>query len=195
MLQHPKIWAFRASSSFNESPLGSAFLSWDCVTLFVVLFVSAKFSLDLSINAAILFGSNNSFFSNSETCLTSVSIFSGFCFFSSIFFTFSIFSFGNGTASGFSFFIFFGGACSETTLSVSSFFIFSIIFFAFGANGMLVLSVIWINSTDIIGGSSIGVFNRNGRLSVVIIITIKWKPVEIIIFLFTLLPFFVWLRN
>ena len=50
--------------------------------MFVVLFVSAEFSLDLSINAAILFGSNNSFFSNSETCLISVSIFSGFCFFS-----------------------------------------------------------------------------------------------------------------
>ena len=64
MLQHPKICAFKASSSLNESPASSTFLSWDCVTLSVVLIVSASSSLDLSINAAILFGSNNSFFSN-----------------------------------------------------------------------------------------------------------------------------------
>jgi hypothetical protein len=80
-------------------------------------------SLDLSIKAAILLGSNKSFFSNSEICLTSVSTFSGFCFSSLIFFIFSIFSSGNATASGFNFFSFFGGACSET-----NFFSFSLTF-------------------------------------------------------------------
>ena len=70
--------------------------------MFVFLLVSAVSSLDLSIRAAILFGSNNSSFSNSDTCLTSLSIFSGFCFFSSNFSTFSIFSSGKGIASGFS---------------------------------------------------------------------------------------------
>ena len=55
--------------------------------------------------------------------------------------TFSIFSSGNGTASGFCFFIFFGGACSETNFFSFSL-TFSIIFFALGAKGMLVLSVI-----------------------------------------------------
>ncbi|MDC0216436.1 hypothetical protein OAJ75_05020 [Candidatus Pelagibacter sp.] len=77
-----------------------------------------------------------------ETCLTSSLIFSGFCFFSSIFFTFSNFSLGKGTAFGFSLLIFFGGACSETILSFSFFFTFSIIFFALGANGIFVLSLI-----------------------------------------------------
>jgi len=49
---------------------------------------SALSSFDLSIKAAILFGSNKSFFSNSDTCLTSSSTFSGFCFFSSFVSTF-----------------------------------------------------------------------------------------------------------
>ena len=40
--------------------------------------VSPKSSFDLSIKAAILFGSNNSFFSNSETCLTLASSVLGF---------------------------------------------------------------------------------------------------------------------
>ena len=104
------------------------FISWDWVILSVVLVVLETSSLDLSIKAAILFGSNNSFFSNSETCFISVSIFSGFCFFSLIFFTFSIFLSGVGIESGFSFFTFLGGACSETILCFSFFLTFSIIF-------------------------------------------------------------------
>ena len=80
---------------------------------------------------------------------------------------------------------------SETILSFSFFSIFSMIFLAFGANGITVLSVIWINSIDIIGGRSIGVFVKNGRLSVAIIIIKKWNPVEINIFLVTFLSFFV----
>jgi len=85
----------------------------------------------------MLLGSNKLSFSNSETCLTSLSIFSGFCLSSLIFFTLSIFSSGNGTASGFCFFVILGGACSDTNFFFS-FLIFSIIFFAFGANGILV---------------------------------------------------------
>ena len=42
------------------------------------LFVSPKSSFDLSINAAILFGSKSSFFSNSDTCLTLESSVLGF---------------------------------------------------------------------------------------------------------------------
>jgi hypothetical protein len=102
--------------------------------------VSALSTFDLSINAAILLGSNKSFFSNSETCLTSVSTFSGFCFLSLISLIFSTFSSGRGTASGFSFFTILGGACSETSFFSFSL-IFSIVFFALGAKGMLVLSV------------------------------------------------------
>ena len=80
------------------------------------LSTSALSSLDLSINAAILLGSNNSFFSNSETCLTSLSTLSGFCFFScfvSIFFT--VFS-GSGIASGTSFWIFLFWSVETTVL-------------------------------------------------------------------------------
>ena len=47
---------------------------------------------------------------------------------------------------------------------------FSIIFLAFGAKGMFVLSVICINSTETIGGRSIGFFDRKGKLIAVIII-------------------------
>ena len=159
------------------------------------MFVSPISSLDLSIKAAILFGSNNSFFSNSDACFTfvssifgflgliisfkfssSVKSLEGFCFFSSSTESFSLFLSGSGIASNFSFltisffvsgvgvffevnsvifslffsgvisffssfFIFFGGACSETNFSLS-FFTFSIIFFAFGAKGIFVLSEI-----------------------------------------------------
>jgi len=55
------------------------------------------------------------------------------------------------------FLIFLGGACSEINFFSFSL-TFSIIFFAFGAKGMLVLSEIWMSSTDIIGGRSIGFF-------------------------------------
>tara|TARA_B100000965_G_scaffold169838_1_gene141658 strand:- start:140 stop:457 length:318 start_codon:yes stop_codon:yes gene_type:complete len=103
--------------------------------------VSAKFSFDLSIRAAILFGSNNSFFSNSDTCFALFSSIMGFCFSVSIFFIFSISCSGSGIVSDFSFLTFFGGACSETSFSFS-FFTFSIIFSAFGAKGIFVLSVI-----------------------------------------------------
>ena len=99
--------------------------------------------------------------------MISSSIFSGFCFFSFIFFTFSKFSSGKGTESGFSFFTFFGGACSDVIFS-SFFLTSSIIFFAFGANGIFVFSAIWINSTEIIGGKSIGFFAKKGRLIAVI---------------------------
>ena len=85
-------------------------LSWSWVVLSNFLSVSALSTFDLSINAAILSGSNKSFFSNSETCFTSVSIFFGFCFSSLISLIFSNFSLGNGTASGFSFFTILGGA-------------------------------------------------------------------------------------
>jgi len=43
--------------------------SWDWVILFVFSFVSPKSSFDLSIKAAILFGSISSFFSNSDFSL------------------------------------------------------------------------------------------------------------------------------
>ena len=178
ILQQPKIWAFKASSSFSVRPTLLRSLFWDCVILSVFLLVSENSSFDLSINAAMLFGSNSSFFSNSETCFTSSSSFSGFCFFSSIFLTFSMFSSGSGTESGFSFFTFFGGACSDVNFSSSFFLILSIIFFALGAKGILVLSVIWINSTDTIGGRSIGFLVKKGKLNAVINITTKWKPVS-----------------
>ena len=106
MLQHPKICAFKASSSLKVSPPKSTSLSWSWVTLSSFLFVSELSTLDLSINAAILLESNSSSFSNSEICLTSVSFFFGFCFLSLIFLIFSIFSSGNGTASGFVFLFF-----------------------------------------------------------------------------------------
>ena len=184
MLQQPKICAFSASSSFSVNPAKFMLESWDWVTLSVFFVVSAISSFDLSINAAIEFGSNISSFSNSETCLISSSIFLGFCFFSSIFFTFSLFLSGSGTASGFSFFIFFGGACSDTNFSCS-FLTFSIIFLALGAKGIFVSSVIWISSTEITGGKSIGFFTKNGRLNVAIKISIICMPDEIITFLYT----------
>ena len=81
-----------------------------------------------------------SFFSNSEDCLISGFISSGFCFFLTICF-FSFFSSGKGILSGFSFALADGGACSETTLS-SFFFVSLIIYLALGANGILVLSEI-----------------------------------------------------
>ena len=91
---------------------------------------------------------------------------------------------GIGTASGFIFLTFFGGACSETNFFSFSL-IFSIIFFAFGAKGMFVLSVICINSTETIGGRSIGFFAKKGKLIAVIIIIIKCKKEETMMLLFT----------
>ena len=67
----------------------------------------------------------------------------------------------------FDFLTFFGGACSETNFFSFSFnfffFFFSIIFFALGANGIFVFSVICINSTETIGGISIGFFAKKGK--------------------------------
>ena len=82
------------------------------------------------------------------------------------------------TESGLIFFTFLGGACSETNFFSSSF-IFSNIFFALGANGILVSSVICINSTDIMGGRSIGFFAKNGKLTAVIKTRIVCKTEEI----------------
>jgi len=61
-----------------------------------------------------------SFFSNSEACLISGLISSGFCFFliNSFFLSCSL---GSGILSGFSLALAAGGACSETTLFSSSF--------------------------------------------------------------------------
>ena len=155
------------------------------ISLFFLITVALS-SLDLSIKAAILFGSNKSFFSNSDTCLTSLSTFSGFCFFSSfvlIFLTvlsgsgidsrfcfsiFLLFCSGETTVLVFVFLIFFGGACSDTSFSFSL--TFSIIFFAFGAKGTFVFSAICINSTDTIGGISKGFFDKKGKLIAVITI-------------------------
>ena len=50
MLQHPNIWALRASSSLNDKPEFSRFFCWSWVTLFVLSVVSADSILDLSIN-------------------------------------------------------------------------------------------------------------------------------------------------
>ena len=50
---------------------------------------------------------------------------------------------------------------------------------------MFVLSVICINSTETIGGRSIGFLAKNGKLIAVIIIRIKCKTEEINILLFT----------
>ena len=75
-------------------------------------------------------------------------------------------SLGRGILSGFSFALADGGACSETTL-FSSFLTSSIIFLALGAKGMLVLSVICINSTETIGGKSIGCLVINGKVKIV----------------------------
>ena len=137
MLQHPNICALRASSSLSVRPVFSTFLSWSWVMSSFVFKTSALSSFDLSIKAAILFGSNKSFFSNSDTCLTSSSTFSGFCFFSSFVSTFFKVLSGSGIASGVSFSIFllfwsgartvfvfvfstfFGGACSETSFFLS----------------------------------------------------------------------------
>ena len=44
---------------------------------------------------------------------------------------------------------------------------------AFGANGIFVFSLIWINSTDTIGGKLIGFLAKKGRLKAVIKIIIK----------------------
>ena len=64
----------------------------------------------------------------------------------------------------FNFLTFFGGACSDTNFFFFSFnfffFFFSIIFFALGAKGMFVFSAICINSTETIGGISIGFFAK-----------------------------------
>ena len=64
------------------------------------------------------------------------------------------------------------GKQTITELSDTSFFsfsfIFSIIFFAFGAKGMFVLSVICISSIETIGGRSIGFLAKKGRLIAVI---------------------------
>ena len=193
ILQQPNICAFKASSSLKVNFEKSIESSWDCEILSFFSIVSPIFSLDLSIKAAILFGSNNSFFSNSEACFIFVSsIFGffgfiisfkfssffnssdGFCLVSSSTESFSFFLSGKGIASNFSFFTisflvsgvgvffaatsvifslflskftsffssfftFLGGACSETSFSLS-FFTLSIIFFAFGAKGMFVLS-------------------------------------------------------
>ena len=79
---------------------------------------------------------------------------------------------GIGTESGLIFFTFLGGACSETNFFSFSL-IFSMVFFAFGAKGIFVLSVICINSTDTIGGRSIGFLAKKGKLIAVIIINIK----------------------
>ena len=46
-------------------------------------------------------------------------------------------------------------------------------------------TVIWINSTEIRGGNSIGFFDINGRLKVAKMITPKWSPDDAIIFLYT----------
>ena len=154
--------------------------------------VSAVFSLDLSINAAIWLGSKISFFSNSETCLICSLTSSGFCFFLTIFF-FSLFkSSGKGILSGFSFFFSAGGACSETTLSSLFFFIYKIVFEAFDANGMLVVSVICINSTDKMGGKSTGVLNINGKLIAVKTIITEWKTKDKNILLVMLI--LIWFR-
>ena len=162
MLQQPNIWALRASSSLNVRPDNFILSSCDWLTLLDFSTVSAKFSLDLSIKAAISVGSKISFFSNSDTCFTLLSSTFGFCL-SSFFTIFFTSLSGMGIASGLIFLTFFGGACSDTSFFSFSF-ISSIIFFALGANGIFVLSVIWINSTDIIGGKSIGFFATNGKL-------------------------------
>jgi hypothetical protein len=77
-----------------------------------------------------------------------------------------------------------GGAWSETSFFSFSL-TFSIIFFALGAKGMLVLSVICISSTETIGGRLIGFFDKKGKLMAVIITKNVCSPKEIIIFLFT----------
>ena len=59
------------------------------------------------------------------------------------------------------------------------------IFFALGAYGIFVLSVICINSTDTIGGRSIGFLAKKGKLKAVIIIKTRCDTEDIIILLFT----------
>jgi hypothetical protein len=140
-------------------------------------------SFALSINFAILSRSTNSFFSNSETCFTLHLIYQDFVYFLFCLNFFTVFS-GNGIASGvllsifsflstettvfvFVFFTFFGGACSDTNFFSFSFnfffFFFSIIFFAFGANGIFVFSAICMSSTETIGGISSGFFAKKGQ--------------------------------
>ena len=58
-----------------------------------------------------------------------------------------------------------------------------------GANGILVFSAIWINSTDTIGGISSGFFAKKGRLIAVMKINKACKTEEIIKLLFTLITF------
>ena len=124
MLQHPNICALRASSSLSVRPVFSIFLSWSWVISSFVFKTSALSSFDLSIKAAILFGSNKSFFSNSDTCLTSLSIFSGFCFFSSLVSTFFKVLSGSGIASGVSFSIFLLFCSGARTVFVFDFLLF-----------------------------------------------------------------------
>ena len=47
------------------------------------------------------------------------------------------------------------------------------------------MSVIWINSTEMIGGKSIDFLAKNGKLNVASTINAKWKADEAIIFLYT----------
>jgi len=61
----------------------------------------------------------------------------------------------------------------------------SIIFLTFGAYGMLVLAEICINSTETIGGRSIGFLAKKGKLKAVIIIKTRCDTEDIIILLFT----------
>ena len=187
MLQHPNIWAFNASSSLKVNPTLFNDLSWDWVILSDFISTSARFSLDLSINAAISVGSKISFFSNSDTCFTFVSSTSGFCL-SSTCLIFSTFWSGIGIASGLIFLTFFGGACSDTSFFSSSL-IFSIIFFALGAKGIFVFSEIWISSTDINGGKSKGFLATKGKLTIVKIIINAWKADDNRILLDTLTLF------
>ena len=50
---------------------------------------------------------------------------------------------------------------------------------------IFVFSVIWINSTETIGGRSIGFFAKKGKLKAVIIIKTRCDTEDIIILLFT----------
>ena len=175
-LQQPKIWALKASSSDKDKPWAKEFLTLLWVNLSTLFFFTASSSLALSIKAAIWFVSTISFFSNSEDCRIWGSISSGFCFFLTICF-FSFFSSGKGILSGFSFAFAAGGACSETTLFYFSL-TFSITFLALGAYGIFVSSDIWINSTETIGGKSIGCLVINGKLKIVKSIISAWNVTE-----------------
>ena len=50
---------------------------------------------------------------------------------------------------------------------------------------MFVLSVIWINSTEMIGGKSMGFLAKKGKLSVANIIIATWSSEEAAILLYT----------